>query len=88
MPTEVPVSPAHQSVLPPARGARNAKQSPTTQLALVVTPNEFAAALKVSRRTIIRMIDSGRIRAFKVEKCVRIPRSELERFLASDARVA
>ena len=62
--------------------------SARTQLALVMTVDDFAAALQVARRTIVRMIDRGELRATKIGKCVRIPRSELDRILSADARAA
>ncbi len=50
------------------------------------SPREFADALNVTARTIYRLIDVGEVRAIKVGGCVRIPRSELDRLLSSDAR--
>jgi excisionase family DNA binding protein len=53
-----------------------------------LSPEAFGAELGVNRRTVIRLIDAGEVRAIKVGRTVRIPRSELERVLAGNARQA
>lgn len=45
------------------------------------TPQEVANKLKVSLRTIYRMIDGGRLKAVKVGYFWRIPKSEVERII-------
>ena len=42
-----------------------------------------AAHLHVSEKTIRRLIKSGALNAVRINRLVRIPRSDLERFLAS-----
>ena len=58
------------------------------KVSLVLAIGEFAEALHVSTRTVRRLIDTGGIRAIRVAGVIRIPRSELERLLSSDARAA
>jgi excisionase family DNA binding protein len=60
----------------------------TEALTLAISADEFATALNVDRRTVIRRIDAGDIRAIKFGKVLRIPRGELERVLAGDSRKA
>jgi excisionase family DNA binding protein len=64
---------------------RASVHSQSTQLALVLSVDEFASALRVNRRTIIRMIDRELIRAVRVGRVLRIPRSELDRLLSTNA---
>jgi excisionase family DNA binding protein len=45
-----------------------------------VSPDECAAALKVHKDTVMRLIRSGRIRARKVGRQYRIPESEIHAF--------
>ena len=53
---------------------------------LCFTRFEFADAFRVSVRTVDRMIAAGEIRVRRIRgKAVRIPRSEVERYLNSDA---
>lgn len=51
---------------------------------VALTAEEFADAIGTTARHIRNEIDRGRIRAFKVGRCVRIPRTELERLLAGE----
>jgi len=53
-----------------------------------LTVNEIAAALKVERHTVIRWIESGKLRAFKPGggRFWRIARADLQRFLKDGRR--
>ncbi|MCC7085293.1 MAG: helix-turn-helix domain-containing protein [Pirellulales bacterium] len=42
-----------------------------------------ARALGVSERTVWAMVNDGRLRAARIGRSVRVPRAELERFLAA-----
>jgi excisionase family DNA binding protein len=54
---------------------------------LCFTRFEFADALRVSVRTVDRMIAAGEIRVRRVRgKCVRILRSDVEKYLNGGAR--
>ncbi len=44
------------------------------------TVDEVAKRLRVSRRTIQRMIEAGELRALRVRDLYRIPRASLEQF--------
>lgn len=44
--------------------------------------DEFAKLMKVSRRTLTRAIDDGKIFFLRVNKTYRIPKSEIARLLA------
>lgn len=46
-----------------------------------LTTTEVAAALGVSRRTVLRRVEDGSIRAMRLGKAVRIPKAELDRLL-------
>lgn len=52
----------------------------------VYSIEEAAKLLKVSHKTIVRMIERGEIRTNKVGRQHRIPRSELEKFLEGDRK--
>jgi excisionase family DNA binding protein len=54
--------------------------------ALALPVEDVARALALTRRSIIKMIDLGEIRAIRVGSALRIPRSELDRILAGNAR--
>lgn len=54
--------------------------------ALLFKVDEFAKLTNANPWTIRRAIDRGDIRAVRIGKLVRIPRSELERLLSSDSR--
>jgi excisionase family DNA binding protein len=56
--------------------APDASQSQT-----VLTRREAAGVLKVSTRTIDRLLDRGALRAVRIGRSVRIPKTELERFV-------
>jgi len=49
---------------------------------------EVAAMLRVSPMVIHRLIAAGELSAIRVGKSIRIPRTELERFLADNVVVA
>ncbi|MCC7084501.1 MAG: helix-turn-helix domain-containing protein [Pirellulales bacterium] len=42
-----------------------------------------ARALGISERTVWGMVDDGRLRAVRIGRCVRVPRVEVERYLAA-----
>ncbi len=53
--------------------------------ALLLTVNEAAAELHVGKATLYRqMIRTGRIRTVRIGNAVRVPRSELEAFIARE----
>jgi excisionase family DNA binding protein len=71
------------------RGFAVSSKREVAALVVALTVDDFGAALDIDRRTVIRMIDAGHVRAVRVgTKLIRIPRSELDRILAGDARVA
>ncbi|NLG84189.1 MAG: helix-turn-helix domain-containing protein [Firmicutes bacterium] len=47
------------------------------------TPEEVANLLKINRETLYRWVREGRIKAKKIGTLLRIPESELKRFLES-----
>lgn len=53
----------------------NARVRPT------LTTTEVAVALGISRRTVLRRVEDGSIRAMRLGKAVRIPEAELDRLL-------
>lgn len=46
-----------------------------------LTTTEVAEALGISRRTVLRRVRDGSIRAMTLGRAVRIPRAEVERLL-------
>lgn len=63
-------------------GARNNSEDVGKGLrAEVLTPDEVAKLLRVSKRTVERLCQSGKLRAIRVGRLWRIPRSSLEEFL-------
>jgi excisionase family DNA binding protein len=54
----------------------------------MLTLNEIAKTLKVSRRQVEYWIADGRIRRVKLGRAVRVDRSELERFVDDCRRAA
>ena len=52
---------------------------------LVLTYREAAASLGVCERTVWGLVRDGSLRAVRIGRSVRIPVSELERFLATTA---
>lgn len=50
--------------------------------ATVLTPAEVAAAMRVSVDTVLRLLRTGRLRGHKFGKQWRIPRAELDAYLA------
>ena len=46
-----------------------------------LTPAEIAERLKVTRRTVYKWIDEGKLQAYKVGVNVRIKREDLEAFI-------
>jgi excisionase family DNA binding protein len=57
--------------------------TPVTIPPTLLTKDEAAAAMRVSRRKIERLIATRAIRAVKMGRHCRIPPSELERFASS-----
>ncbi len=55
---------------------------------LVLGVPEFSDALNLSTRSAYKLIDRGEVRAIRIGGSVKIPRSELERILSGDARMA
>jgi excisionase family DNA binding protein len=54
----------------------------------LLTVKEAAAALRISRATMYRLIDAGEVRRVRVtERCVRVKRLEVERYLERRARM-
>lgn len=51
-----------------------------------LTVAEFAREFQCSQRTVRRAIRKGTIRSCKIERLVRVPRSELERLLKTSTR--
>lgn len=49
---------------------------------LAYNRRDAAAALGISERTLFDLVKAKRIREFKIGTAVRIPRSELEKFIA------
>ena len=50
-----------------------------------LTVDEIGKLLKVERRTIIRLIESGRLRAVKLGRFWRVRRSDFQRFIKGRA---
>ena len=46
-----------------------------------LTPAEIAEKLKVTRRTVYKWIDEGKLRAYKIGVNVRIKREDLDAFI-------
>ena len=57
---------------------------PSSSPAAFTVP-EAARQLSICRATVYRMIGAGEIRSVKIRNAVRIPRTEIERLLQSDA---
>lgn len=55
---------------------------------LLVTIDESAAALSVSRRTIYRLIDAGKLEAINIGGCRRIPVTSLHKLCRTLTREA
>ena len=51
----------------------------------LATIAQTAQALQCSTRTVVRMIDSGRLRATRVARIVRVPRRAIEELLTGGA---
>ena len=49
----------------------------------LLTLDEAAAELRISRRTLERRIDAGRLAAFRDGRTVRVTRAELRRYIVS-----
>ena len=43
--------------------------------------NDYAGRLAISPRQVYRLIEQGEVKAFRVGRAVRIPSSEVERFI-------
>jgi len=52
-------------------------------VAELLTLDEVAEKLRVSRRTVERLVDAGRIRVLRVGRRVRVAETELETYVAS-----
>ena len=52
----------------------------------LLSPQEFAELLSVSRWTIYGWLQEGRIRSVKIGRLVRIPESELDRIVREGAQ--
>ena len=50
---------------------------------MALTYDEAGRAMGVSPRTVWGLVASGKLRAVRIGRCVRIARAELERFLAA-----
>lgn len=59
--------------------------SPTNHAPMAYRVDEAAENLGLCRATIYNLIARGELRAVKIGRATRIPASELERLLASDA---
>lgn len=55
---------------------------------LTLTVDEAAAELRVSRRTLYRLIESGELPRVKIGSTTRITRAALEHYVAGDAKAA
>jgi excisionase family DNA binding protein len=58
---------------------------PREELSELLLPAEVARILRVTLRTVERYCKQGKIRAVKVGRLWRIPRSSLEEFLKTEA---
>jgi acetyl-CoA synthetase len=58
---------------------------PSEELDELLLPAEVARILRVTTRTVERYCKKGRLRAVKVGRLWRIPRSSLEEFLKTEA---
>jgi excisionase family DNA binding protein len=56
-----------------------------SDLPLVLTSDQAAAVLQLTRRTITNMLDRGDLHGFRVGKEWRVSRAELVRFVEGDA---
>lgn len=54
---------------------------------VVLDKREAAAALGVSHRTVSRLIEAGKIKAFRVGQQVRIRQRDLDAFIAAQIKV-
>jgi excisionase family DNA binding protein len=52
----------------------------------LLSPQEFAQRLSVSRWTVYAMLRDGRIQSVKIGRLVRIPESEVERLIEAAQR--
>ena len=65
-----------------------AKQShPAADLLQLLSVDDASAILSVSSKTVRRMIDRGELPTCHLGRLVRVRRSDLERYIASCARV-
>ena len=65
-------------------GAGDRPQTPNAGLR-TYTINEVASLLKVSPKTVRRLIESGKLGAVRVGRVYRVPHKALEEFLAQSA---
>ncbi len=54
----------------------------------LLSPKELAERLSISRWTIYKMLEDGRIRSIKISRLVRIPESEVLRIVEQGLRPA
>jgi len=54
----------------------------------ILTPDEVAAQLKVSRRTIERLVRAGRLRPLHIGRSTRFEQREIDAYVASLRRAA
>lgn len=57
-------------------------------LALALTYQQAADLLGISSRSVWSLVDAGELTAIRIGRAVRIPRAEVERFIASRMEVA
>jgi len=57
---------------------KNISPNPTTE---ILTPNELAASLKISKAGVYRVIEKGRIRFYKVTGSLRFDKEDVMSFL-------
>ena len=50
--------------------------------ALLLSPEEAAAVLGVGRSTVYRLMESGELRRVSIGRCARIPRADIDRYVA------
>ncbi len=66
-------------------GPDDAPAAPS-ELGEIFTPDEVAAYLKISKKTVYQMLRRGELHAFKAGKHWRVPRDGLGALIARDSR--
>jgi len=51
----------------------------------VLTPDEVATRLKISKKTVFRLIESGRLRAIRITRAIRIPEDAVQEFIGENS---